>query len=364
MTFLPSQNFSGMTIATLLVTVLAAPPPTTGQVPTLCDGCAFSLERVVEISSEPVEVTPSLAVSVALHPDGGYLVSHLFQAPTVIHYDGAGHPLAVYQARGQGPGELNSAPRIHVGGGGDLLFVESRGGRRFHWLDGAFNSVGSHLSDVVIGEHVVVLDDETVVVATDLLGPRQGRFGLARLDRSGDLIHAFGLREGALPGPSTWVTEGTGTSILTGSFDRSVVERRTPGGEVLEEVRIDRSWFPEGVPHPAGAPFRERPEPRTVAARLLYGNTLILLSTVAASGWEPLSGGPPSFDPATLDLGALFDTVIETVDLTTGQVLARRVVEGALAPVSGSPALFYSTREDALGNVTISIWRVRFTASR
>lgn len=121
------------------------------------------------------------------------------------------------------------------------------------------------------------------------------------------------------------------------------VEARHPGDSAAR-IRLEGRprWFLSGPPGP-GHPLDD-PYP-SVIQTLRVRDGLVWIGTMVADLEWAEYGEPSSSDP--LDLTRLIDTVIEVIDPSTGEMVARAVHDENLM-WTGDGSLLYSVREDGL----------------
>ena len=148
-----------------------------------------------------------------------------------------------------------------------------------------------------------------------------------------------------------WALRGNGNRL----------ERYGPDGELVDAVVIEGGsvapWA-EGRMDGEGQEVPRRP--RYTGFSELGDGTFLLVAWVSPEEWTPGSDaeGGAMLAPATMNVSDAYDTVLELVDATSGQVLARARVPDALSVVQGAPTLFHSRHPDGeLGHVITRIWR-------
>ena len=123
---------------------------------------------------------------------------------------------------------------------------------------------------------------------------------------------------------------------------RYAFDGREPNGDELRWVRLEGrpEWFDPGPPRP-GTPVTAPPP--SVVASLWFQDGLLWVGTwVADADWRADPTGRGSVNPR--HVGTLFDTVMEVIDPSTGEVIAHARHDEALRR-SGDGALLFGVRQ-------------------
>ncbi|HUF50178.1 MAG TPA: hypothetical protein VMN60_05060 [Longimicrobiales bacterium] len=331
---------------------LAPPVRVVGQ--QQCSSCRFVLVEQVKLSSAAAEVTPSTDASVARLPNGTYVVSHRFATPALLLYDARGRLLRSHVQRGMGPGELSSPPRVFVGPDG-LLAAFS--GNRLIRFDTTLQHVSTIKVDVAPRTYAVFMRNGLIAVDAPIRTDDGNTFTF-------HLLSAAGTLEKSLE-PTR---QPTGPMLIAGSADGLWVARRNDSylrlyserGELIRSLRIDRDWFRPWSAPLQGEGLTLKPRPRKVQLVQRDSRTIVVLTLVADENWSPPveSVQQPLAGLNTLQPADLWDTVIEAVDTSTGEVQASGRSQHMLQSVEGTAHEFYSTAIGEAGHVTITIWRL------
>lgn len=342
--------------AAVIGPLLIVPLETGGQ----ADPDQLALEPLVELRSADAPVVPSLHQSI-VHAgtpgNGSFLVSYLYREPVIAVYDDGGTYERLYDSQGEGPGEFQFYPKLFRGPDGGVLAFENG---RLHRFDGELQHLDTRTLARRIFQTMAALPDGRVVV-DDLPTTSSGSTPtFSVLDPTGDLeVDGKPVAEPVvrtLIAPASegefWTLRGSGTQL----------ERRNADGAVTHGAEI------EGGAVEPWTTGRIEGEGRDVPRRARYtglsdlgDGTLVLVAWVSPEGWEPAgeSDEPTVLDPALIDANQEYDTVVEHVDASTGQVLAHLRVPHALVTVKGAPRLLHSRHPVGdVGHVLTRIWEV------
>lgn len=317
--------------------------------------CEIRITSLVELSSEPATVAPSLDVSVARTRSGGFAVSPRYRPAAILFYDERGALLATFDRRGSGPNELESAPLLFVDDEGNLHAMDRQ---RQLTFDGDLAPLGVRRTEGSVSQNAVFLPGGSVATDHRMRTQDGNVFTVTLLGADGRIVDAVSPRrdpEGlAVLGPA--VEEG----FWVAEVNHSRISRHEVDGTPVRSVTVRRSWFESWEGRIEGELFAVRPRPRTWAVAEVEPDRLLLVTRVVAEGWEPLwpDGTPGMFNAAEIDHSSLWDSVIEAVDASTGEVLARDRAPQAFSPVSGAPDLYFSARTTDLGHVLVEVVRI------
>jgi hypothetical protein len=139
--------------------------------------------------------------------------------------------------------------------------------------------------------------------------------------------------------------------------NRSTFDRYDGAGEHMRRLEINRPWFTPWDEPPPGNGTERPPVPRTREVRELGDGRAIVTTTVASLDWAPRS--PGGSYPGTTDRAGR-DTLVELVDLESGEVLGSVQVPWILGFVEGPGELLVHAPESMPSlDVSIHVWRIR-----
>lgn len=340
----------------VVLAMMLLPIQILSQVP--CEPC-LDVRVVVELTSADAPVVPSLYQSVLRTTRGHYVVSHVFAEPPLVVYDSTGAFLRVYDRQGEGPGEFSFSPRLFSGPSGDI-FASEQG--RLHRFDADLTHRTTRQLDRRIYNSAAILAGGRVVV--DHLGSEsQG------IPETVTILDSTGAIESTVETvPGEILRRRIGPARTGGFWTLAVndteLRRYGPDGTLEHTVRIEGTvvepWT-GGLLDGEGRRVPYRPRYETFID--LGGGDLLLVAWVSPADWEPA----PEEDPdaggarvlAEIDGNEMYDSVLEWVDETSGQVSATARLPYALSRVEGSEGLVHSRHPDSRsGHVVTRIWQV------
>lgn len=304
---------------------------------------AYSLQKVVELSSIEAPVVPSLAVSVVELANEGYVVSHEFTGgPQIVKYDITGKYVKVFEKIGRGPGELSRFPVITVSK--DTIYALE--GNRLTRIDGNLEPIDTRRLPFVAFARATVLPTGELVVDEHLGNAETINIVSADLrvrggpDSVDSRIHFAARRSGGM-----WTIRANGRVLKVVRNDASL-ERL---------VSLKRSWL-------LAYDTTIRPRPANVGITELDDGSIAILT------WVPEPGRRPSEQTGPMRLGnadasKLWDSVVEIVS-AAGDSIGMAKSTSALRVVKGSQDHFYSTRTTVDGHVLVEIWKLTYGPRR
>ncbi len=321
----------------------------------------LTLEPLVELQSADAPVVPSLHQSIVHAGDrgnGSFLVSYLYREPVIAVYDDTGSFERLYDSQGEGPGEFQFYPKLFRGPEGSVLAFENG---RLHRFDGELQHRDTRTLARRVFQTMAALPDGRVVV-DDMPTTTSGSTPtFSVLDPTGDLdVDGMELAD---PMVRTLIAPASEGEFWTLRGSGILLERRNADGTVVHGAEV------EGGAVEPWTTGRIEGEGRDVPRRARYtgladlgDGTLLLVAWVAPEDWEPAeeSDEDTVLDPGLIDANQEYDTVVEHVDASSGQVLADLRVPHALVTVKGAPRLLHSRHPVGdVGHVLTRIWQVR-----
>jgi hypothetical protein len=323
-----------------------------------CNPCRLSLEHVATLGSINDPAARTGLNHVARAPDGGFYAFPRFQPPQVARYRADGSFHSIYVRGGQGPGELASEPRAFMPVGNSLIVAELR----LHLFEEGFQPVWTAPRPIVGHRNYLLADGaELNVIALEGEDGHSYLIHIVRRDEAGKPEEVRSVYR--LPPGSTIARRPPGVSPAPdGGFwvveaNRSTFDRFDGWGEHLRQVELNRPWFTPWDEPPPGNGTERPPVPRTMEVRELGGGRAVVTTFVASPDWAPRSPGPVYL--GTTDRGGQ-DTLVELVDLATGEVLGSVQVPWLLRFVEGPGELLVHAPESMpTQDVSIHVWRLR-----
>jgi hypothetical protein len=319
------------------------------------EGEGLRARLVVELNSEATPAVPSVVQSVLRSESGEFLVSHLYGEPEIVVHGPDGRFVRHYHQVGDGPGELRMFPDLVAGPGGRVYAWDMN---RLHRFDGALRHERTLYLDHRMWGSLAVLPEGGIVVDDQFPTDAGDTATVALLDDAGSFVRVVESEPAPLARPLLAPSADGGFWTLSPAGTR--LRKYDASGTRLHEVEITGGVVEPWTERIEGEGMRVRPRPRHRRLVDPGGGTLLVLSWVAASGWEPRdptnAGG--WLVPSEFDLNPTWHAVVERVDARSGRVLGRVRMPWALDRVHGAPGLFHSRHPTELGHVVTRIWEV------
>lgn len=327
-----------------------------------CPTCRIELHLQVSIGGASDPVGLANVSKVAADRRGHFIVAPAGYGNSAAVYDSTGRFLRLIEGGGGGPGEFQSPIRHIAIGRADTIHLFT------NYRESVFGPGGDALvraSRIPLPiRHVAPLPDGSLIIQYLPIGARPTHDPLHRIDEDRQQVVSFGASDA--DGPHLLPDE-TVRPIALARDARSIwiartntyqLERWSLGGSRETSVSRDAEWFTPWHAQPPGAPFEARPLARLMAIHEDPKGFLWTVTYVAAERWRR-SDIRPEGDIRQLDVlpSDLYDTVIEVINPSTGQVLARRQLRGAFAGFAGD-RLLYRTRYTAEGDLALDVWFV------
>lgn len=334
-----------------------------------CAQCRIDVERIATLTppSEEFSVVRLPTPSVARDLGGRYVVGLVLGQAAIAVFDGSGTWSHSVGRLGEGPGEYYNARMLLRVDSADSLHVFQL--TRETVLAPGARTVARAKTIEVSPSDIVFCGGRRIVAAV-VRAPRGTSTPVQVLARDGSVVEGIGLVAGR---PLSFdhpvfvarrlACAGESANVWSAYWTRYELSRFTPAGD--EEVRIVRvgEWFSPYEPEPGeGWMIPQRPILEGLVD-LGDGTVLVALSEADAEYAAPVSDNPEGapIDPFVGNDRRL-DTVLEVLDIATGQVLARRKLDEYLGIVSTAgrqEPLFFSLREEGTGDLVVDVWRVR-----
>ncbi|TVR66749.1 MAG: hypothetical protein EA422_01330 [Gemmatimonadales bacterium] len=330
------------------------------------------LERVATLAPPPelLSFTALPPISVARGSRGSYFAGPARGNGVLAIFDLTGAFLRHQGRVGEGPDEFLGQPfpmTLRIGDDGHVYAFE---GNLMHVLD----STGSRTlqrSRIPLRPNDAVLLGSSIVVQAPVEAPAGQGTVMQIVDLDGTSRRGIGVtsaRPLSLRVPFDGVRKlarGTEPATVWSSYvNRYEMSLFAESGE--ERIRLIRSapWFVPYDTYLVGEPFIEPQRPR-VEGVIQGGDGLVwTLISRAAEGFEPMSdpgsqevAGEMRIDPY-VDFNQYLDTIIEVLDLTTREVVARQTFEGQLRFVDtpNDEVLLFAVRPDESEELMVEIF--------
>lgn len=319
-----------------------------------CRDCRIELRQVAILgdSTDTSAVRPDAAgrdCMVGRLHSGEYVFSGVVGGGFLNIYGTDGKLIRTIGRKGGGPGEFRS-PIRHVVGSGDSLFVVDDGSRRIQVMTSAGAFVRVFPTRDRFRGFALLPNDQLLLFRV----PSNRKDNLFhQFDRDGQPVRSFGNAvqpDSALDLENWFVVAAPHGRFWTGSI-WSYELRRWRAPDTLDiEVSREVDWFRSPSVFPEGVYVTVPPPPMLLHAWEDSNGKLWTYTAVADPKWAPgLKVAPsPEWQAKT------FDTVIEVIDLATGQLLASTRHPSRLGIVCNSP-LLYGVDETPNGDLRVSV---------
>lgn len=323
-----------------------------------CEECVIRLNGRMElqaVDSLPITGEPRQVVAFAHR----YLLVDQQERSVAYLFDDRGRFIRAVGRKGMGPGEFLNIRAVAVHADTALVLDERLAKESAVVASGGVvreRSVELHNieSALMVGDRMII--NANVPTARRAGIPIHSLGDNGRLDRSFDAGNASLLPENPwiLPRVLAPSVEGTFWAIARDAY---VAERWTQEGRLLSTVEREAEWYPAHSVRPIGT--AETPPPWTTGIREIGRDTIMVLILVASPGYSALLG-PRRMTPRGLrydvsDRGALYDTVVEVLDLGERRVVARTVLDEYLLGFADDRTVYgYETADDGSPHVFVA----------
>jgi hypothetical protein len=314
------------------------------------------IRRRIQLRRQPI---PTLAVD----SRGRVILGRGSSLYPLVVFNSDGSVLRTYGRYGAGTARFGPGPIIVRIGAGDTVHVFHQS-QHHVFAPGLRHLVRSGETDFAPID-ALILGDTTLVQHT-IRQPRGKTAPLHLLDAGNRVIRSFGAAsDRPLSGVSyfdrvrSFAATTDGQGFWVGYWNRYEIEKfARDGGHILRVIRT-ANWFPPYDEHQPDEPFTRPSRPRALHLRESADKLLWVLLTVADPAWKPNLGGVRlggDINPK-LDLGQLFDTVLEALDPSAARVVARVRLGSYILPVDGGA--YAQSQETSDGSVKFYVWRAR-----
>lgn len=319
----------------------------------------FQEVAVLGAVSDSASIRPDAIRScmIARLSDGQFLVSGIYGGGQLVRYPSSGGGATESIGRlGRGPGELGPEVRLTVGRGDTIhAFDDSNGRVQLFTREGGFvrslpapggNDPIALLSDgrYLAHPYPTTMDDPLFLL----------------VDPEGEVLRRFGEPEGEPDLDQRVIGAASGGGFWTASIWSYSLVRWDARGEPVGTLSRDLPWFPGGTPprNEVEEFYQTRLPPPLV--RHLWEDDAGRLWVYIQYPDERWSPGVTSSDVGWAQ--QTFDTVLEVVDLSSHQVVARGRVDDLLGRVCGT-GLLYQVVEDPSGDTRVRVLRPVFATT-
>lgn len=319
-----------------------------GDTPT-CSTCTAELVPVVQLGSldDPAGFAP--VIQLAKNSDSLYVVSSTTFDGELFVYGEDGQFLRTVGRRGEGPGEFRRTQLVAFDSQDSLHAIEAGGPRHSVFAPDLSFVRTVEMQTRTLGMRI---EDSGTVFA---VAPKQSgdlSFALQVLLPDGSPLHAFDPID---PEASGQAAMGRNITVDTHGQRWSVgmaeyrLKQWDEDGRLVRVLEASRDWIPETIPMRLE---RDQRPPAQITGLEADGDGLLwVFAAVPDANWAPPEPGTrPS--PATM-----YDTLVEVLDPTTGNLLARSTFDQLVLPFGRGSA--YSMLEESSGDLRVQVWEMR-----
>lgn len=319
-----------------------------------CAECEIRLQTVALLGGprDPASVAPDAAgrnCALARLSTGEFVLGAVVGGGELFVFQSDGTMTGRIGRRGQGPGELSGTLALAVGAG-DTLFVLDNDQARLS----VFSSAGTFIRSFSAPNRVpafALLTDGRFLFHRTPLGPTEALFYLTDSDgkggqQFGEVTQEVPELDGQVIAPGD--PEGFWTASI---WAYELFLHKSPVSAAKRVIRrVD--WFPPGGKYVDGMPF-SIPSPPVLKHLWDNGDGQVwVYSLVPDRSWEPNIPLSPLHEWGRLS----FDTIIEVLDMGTGEVVASGRYDEMLGTVCGSP-LAYAVVDSEEGDTKIQVFQ-------
>jgi hypothetical protein len=327
-----------------------------------CPSCRIVERSRIELRGAPESVFDLAPLTVTLDSAGRYWAAVLTGAPVAFGKDG--RFLRSLGGSGRGPGEYLS-PSVVVPFRSDSLLVFDLNGMRTSVLDSGLRVVATAPVSWMIG--LFVSNGRGSIVATSLAAtPANIGWPLHALRRE---AHGISIARSFGPGDGSFDGSGRASAALTFALgnarqgywacapDRIACSLRGWDGAISMQFERWPEWFREPSRMSAGGPSMP-PSPSVKAISEDGSGRVWVVSLVPSPHWKSAwtSSARPGAEISArlLDASALFDAIIEVIDVRSRRVVTRhRTSEQIIGALPGGRVIVYHTDDTGRGGVRI-----------
>lgn len=330
-----------------------------------CEACAIELVQGAQLSSQVAAGSARDPATLVRSADGSYALGPTYEPGTVARFDREGQFEGIVGQYGEGPAEMKE---VHepVGWTGDSLAV-------LHDRNdvSVYDRAGNYGRTMTLEPRNFITSDISDAAAGTFLARQTGTGGgahaaLRAYATSGEPIRGYGPEVANLAGRNYVGLATAGDTIWAAVSRRYEIDVFLKDQtEAIGTVAPEAEWFPPDAPRNE---WGGRPSVLDVA-HFAPGELLVLMRrprmdfelpppTSRADG--PAQGSGRRVDHT--DRMERYEQVIELLDLQSGQVSARLVVDDEwVGGFLGSNELFTYHLDEESGQVGVTVWEIRLT---
>jgi hypothetical protein len=333
-----------------------------------CTRCSISLERAATLGDDKGHVGNEL-LWMTMDSRGRVYVTWQLMRPggtrLAAVFDSTGRFIREIGQRGTGPGEFNHPITLNVDAHGQLYIWEFD--RRTTVLDSEYRFVRQFTQPAATN---LILPDGRHLVNLRARDGANTLHPITVLDSLGNVIDAIGGTPLMPADTGEWrsvrlVAPGRDGTIWFQYVDRYRIEQWTADGKLMQTFTRRPEWWAEPIATRSEGGDGDEPTPVARGMRDDGAGRLWVMINLAKKDWRKALG-PPRLVARSgarytiTSRPALYDTVIDVIDVERGTLLASQRFPEMMMFFLGDD-LLASYREDVDGEPFIDLWRARFT---
>jgi hypothetical protein len=356
---------TGLARAQVLTTVLIAACGGADDASSPCTDCQIAIEPVAAFGAADGNAALPGMVRTIVRDSRGRLLVGAFNADRVLVFDTTGQLDTTFGRKGEGPGEFGGGIPIIVRSRGDSIVVYDGGNDRLAAFSGEFEP-GWTAADITTfggGSLVALRDGGFVRSGESGRGANRSRAPLHLLDTEGRLVRSFGADSADPTAPGTMYPTLAATSdgqVWAANRSRYRLILWSTDGTPIRTIERSVEWFPSRASSAAVTPD-QAPVPAIDAIHLDDEGRLWVFIEVGAPDWSdglgPAEDGAHGIRYPVTDPELVYETVIEVLDATTGELLASTRVPQRIGIVVDD-GLAASDFEDSTGVPRVQLMRL------
>ncbi len=360
-----SSRRRAVLVAWLAIGTSAATGTATAQrlisIPTkpMCQTCTITLDSIAVLGANEDSVTLSRSSNVVRGSNGRFYVGPLYDAGKIAVYDDNGKFIHTAGRQGRGPGEVPTVDFLSIGPG-DTIAVFAPG-KVVIFTEQLRTTQDVTLNALARGG--ILVGSTTIIIHAYTGHPSTPRHPLHVFSLNGQLQRSFGADAEStttadLAAGYRWLAQGQQGSLWVARPNQYQFELWDTAGVLLTRLTGAPPWFEAWDSYPQGAPYDSKPPPQVVAlARGTVQNHLWILSYVPDESWSPhrQAGRERPVIPALQH--DLFDSVLDVIDVASGELLASRRLDIGVDGFAG-PGLLYVRDETPSGLIVVRLYRL------
>lgn len=322
-----------------------------------CDTCRIQVYPRVTLGGIEDEAAIQISSAPRVFHQGQYLVAPAGDLAHIARYDSLGHSLPPIGRSGDGPGEYRLIKDLEALPDDSIVVLSQRLTLLTPTLE--FGRT-IPLSRGVRAFRILALTDGSLVLNNHSV-PGQP---FVIMDRASNLSRTAGKEVSSDPEQlEHHMTNDNATGFWTARVSgKYLLEHWDNGGLRLHAIEPTSAWFSQAAPEAErpSDPLRVMPQPRITGIWVDSLDHLWVLGIVADEQWEPQNQEvmDPHVEgfvmPDPEDFPNLFDSIIEVINLRSGEIVSTRRYEGVLGGFCCNGSV-WEPIADSLGGLKLRI---------